>query len=284
LATSKLKGAKWSDGIRSALGKQDVEVHGIDPQSHTARVLVEADYRMKLLGMGLEESIPEVPCYFDRVKLLPDGSAPPMDVARWWFTLNYDHVVANQTRTAFSFNGSGVKVLSETEFINKQGQRIHSGTSQGPTKTFAEDFTKHFDALAGKYPVYRQLKNVFDLALVSSLIRREDLTGRVRWHQTFFGAPDPEGSNLTYHVRQDRAATQVDSVMNEKFLTVRKRNSRIKHHMVGVSGGVSYDVSKILRQEYSSDEKQLSTAVEDGTPGGNSHWWWDGSAAIADSN
>lgn len=278
LATTKLKGKQWSAEVRNTLGKQDVEVFGIDPQTHAARVLVEADYRMKLLGMGLEESIPEVPCYFDRVKLAADGSAPPMDVVRWWFTLNYDDVVANDDRTAFAFNGTGVKVLSETEFINDLGDRIHTGTSHGPTKSFARDFTDHFDELADMYPVYRQLKNVFDLALVSSLIRQEDLTGKTRWNRTFFATPETAGSSmLTYRVRKDRTATQVDSVLNEKILTARKQNSRVKHRLIGVSGGISYDVDEILRSDYSADgDQKLAQGLSAGAPGADKgHWWWD---------
>ena len=281
LATTKLKGNKWSAGVRSTLGKQDVEVFGIDPQTHAARVLVEADYRMKLLGMGLEETIPEVPSYFDRVKLAKDGSPPPMDVVRWWFTLNYDDVVTNADRTAFSFNGTGVKVLSETEFINDRGERIHTGTSHGPTKSFARDFTDHFDKLAKKYPVYRQLKNVFDLALVSSLICREDLTGKTHWHRTFFASPESGSSDLTYQVRKDRTATQVDTVLNEKILTVRKQSSRVKHRLIGVSGGISYDVDQILGNEYTLEnkldsEQSLASGVKNGAPDAQQkNWWWD---------
>ena len=277
LATTKLKGKQWSTEVRNTLGKQDVEVFGIDPQTHAARVLVEADYRMKLLGMGLEESIPEVPCYFDRVKLAADGSAPPMDVVRWWFTLNYDDVVADGDRTAFAFNGTGVKVLSETEFINDLGDRIHTGTSHGPTKSFARDFTDHFVELADKYPVYRQLKNVFDLALVSSLIRQEDLTGKTRWNRTFFATPETGSSMLTYQVRKDRTATQVDSVLNERILTARKQNSRVKHRLIGVSGGISYDVEQILGSDYSADgDLELAKGFDVGTPGADQkHWWWD---------
>lgn len=281
LATSKLKGKKWSAGVRSTLGKQDIEVFGIDPQTHAARVLVEADYRMKLLGMGLEETIPEVLCYFDRVKLANDGSPPPMDVARWWFTLNYDDVVTSADRTAFSFNGTGVKVLSETEFINDGGERIHTGTSHGPTKGFARDFTDHFDKLANKYPVYRQLKNVFDLALVASLIRREDLTGKTYWHRTYFASPEPGSSDLTYQVRKDRTAVQVDTVLNEKVLTACKQSSRVKHRLIGVSGGVSYDVDDILRKEYTLEytpqsEQSLAGSVQKGAPDAQQkNWWWD---------
>jgi len=40
LATTKLKGKRWSQEIRSVLGQQDIEVFGIDPKTHAARVLV----------------------------------------------------------------------------------------------------------------------------------------------------------------------------------------------------------------------------------------------------
>ena len=170
-----------------------------------------------------------------------------------------------------------MKVLSETEFINDLGDRIHTGTSHGPTKSFARDFTDHFDELADKYPVYRQLKNVFDLALVSSLIRQEDLTGQTRWNRTFFAPTQLGDSTLAYQVRQDRTATQVDSVLNEKILTARKQNSRVKHRIIGVSGGISYDVNEILRSEYSVDgDSELARGLDAGALGAkNEHWWWD---------
>ena len=46
----------WCEQFRTVVGKQDIEVFGgLDPQTRAARTLVEADYRMKLVGMGLED-------------------------------------------------------------------------------------------------------------------------------------------------------------------------------------------------------------------------------------
>ena len=64
-------------------GKQDIEVYGLDPRTRAARILVEADYRMKLVGMGLEDGVPGVVSYLNLIK----GPPPPMGVLRWWFTL-----------------------------------------------------------------------------------------------------------------------------------------------------------------------------------------------------
>ncbi|MFT7631249.1 MAG: hypothetical protein ACI87E_002286 [Mariniblastus sp.] len=278
LANTKLTGKRWAEGIRLALGQQDVEVFGIDADTHAARVLVEADYRMKLVGMGLEATIPEVPSYLDRIKLTPDGNVPPMDVVRWWFTLNYDDIVADAARSTFTFNGTGVKVLSETEFIDDQGERVHTGTSHGPTKSFARDFTNHFDAMADEYPVYRQLKNVFDMALVASLIRNQDLSSKTQWNRTFFGSAQSDSDGrLVYQVRRDRVATQVDSVLNDKILKIRKSSSTIKHHIVGVSGGISFNVSEILEKGIQADvDGGLAEESLKAKPDAEElTWWWD---------
>ena len=283
LATSKLKGNAWSKAIRQNLGLQDIEVFGIDPETHAARVLVEADYRMKLIGMGLEESIPEVRSYLDRVQLGPDGQLPPMDVVRWWFTQNYDHIIADKDRLVFQLEGSGVQVMSENEFVTAQGDRVHTGKSNAPTEGFAKDFTKHFDKLADEYPVYRQLKNVFDMALIASLIRKENLDQKVDWNRTFFDLPKARQASgkLAYRVRTDQAPRNVDSVLNDKILKHRKRGSTVKHHIVGVSGGISYDSGEVLKVAYVDDEGKLaeeakrSNIDEAELDNDALKWWWD---------
>ena len=52
-----------------AMGTQDVSVFGVPANSHFASVLVEADYRMKLVGLGLEEGVLGVPSYLSGVRV-----------------------------------------------------------------------------------------------------------------------------------------------------------------------------------------------------------------------
>ena len=68
--------AKWLEDLRSQLGKQDIEVWGVDPRTRVGRVMIEADYRMKLVGMGLEEGVVGVPSYLELIKV-EKGEAPP---------------------------------------------------------------------------------------------------------------------------------------------------------------------------------------------------------------
>jgi hypothetical protein len=127
----------WLATLRKQLGRQSIAVDGIDPRTRVARVLVEADYRMKLVGMGLEEGAAGVPSYLSLIKVAPGQAPPPLDVLRWWFTLRYDAVQASESRDAFEIRGAGAQVLSETELLTALGQRVHTGKSDPLNAEFA---------------------------------------------------------------------------------------------------------------------------------------------------
>ena len=253
---------KWLDQLQQSLGKQDITVYGIDPRTRVARVLVEADYRMKRVGMGLEEGVLGVRSVLDSMLRDPPGS---MSVIRWWFTLNYKAIQATPERHAFSFRGPGVKVLSENEFLTRQGKRVHTGKSDLATAKFAESFTRNFPALAKKYPIYAELKNVFDLALVAGLLQAEDLTGQVGWHLTHWGDPDQ------YEVARGTAPRRVDTIINHRLV-----GNRV---IAGVSGGVTVDTSRFVRadaiqvDDYGALEAERATSRPGTKP--RDAWWWD---------
>ncbi|MCA9112105.1 MAG: DUF1598 domain-containing protein, partial [Planctomycetaceae bacterium] len=43
---------RWMKTLGEKLGRQDIEIYGVPADSRAARVIVEADYRMKLIGIG----------------------------------------------------------------------------------------------------------------------------------------------------------------------------------------------------------------------------------------
>jgi hypothetical protein len=256
----------WLAQLRSSLGRQDIEVYGLDPRTRAARVMVEADYRMKLVGMGLEPGVPGVESYLASIELGPGQSPPPMGVLRWWFTLDYDALLTGAGGQAFAIRGQGVRVLSENELLTRQGQRVHTGTSDVLNKRFADSFTAHFEALAQKYPVYAELRNLFDLALVAALVDEQDLAGRVGWHLTCFG---PGGG---YPVASGEAPREVETVINHRVIGG-------VNVVAGVSGGVRADPVSLVRPsavETEGDGRlsagQAAAAPKDLPPGA---WWWD---------
>jgi len=181
--------SRWLEALRSQLGLQDVDTFGIPANTHVARVLVEADYHMKLIGIGLAAGTHNVPSYLDLISIPKGEAPPPMDVLRWWFTLNYDALLATPDHLAFELRGQAVQVQSENELLTAQGHRVHTGAAEPLNREFARQFTEHFEDLCTIYPVYAELQNTFDLALAAAIIMRQGLADQVDWHMTCFGDP-----------------------------------------------------------------------------------------------
>ena len=190
-----------------------------------------------------------------------------MGVLRWWFTLNYESIQTSQDHLAFNIRGQGVKVESENEHITAQGERNHTGESEPLNRQFAESFTKHFDELCAKYPIYAELRNLCDLALAASLVREEGLADKVGWHMAYFGDPQ------AFAVEQGAAPKEVESVVNCRVLEGKGR------FIAGVSGGVIVKPSELVSRKAIQvesypqlQEKRPSNAAK---PQAADRWWWD---------
>ena len=53
-----------------------ITVNGVSPKTHFAQVMVEADYRMKLIGIGLETPPVRLVSYVDRAKPSESAATP----------------------------------------------------------------------------------------------------------------------------------------------------------------------------------------------------------------
>ena len=142
----------------------------------------------------------------------------------------------------------------------KLGKRIHTGQSDQLNRQFATSFTKHFDSLAKRYPVYADLENVFELAIVASIVRTARQNGDITWPMSHL--LDVE----KYEVATARVAREVPSIVNHRLINQ-------KHVVCAVSGGVSFrsaistqagDVGRV------TDRPANVVAAE-----GSATWWWD---------
>lgn len=257
---------KHYEEIRSRIGLQDAVFFGIDPRSRVAQVLLEADQHMKLIGIGLEPGTKNVPSYLSMIQLKPGEQPPALDVLRWWFTTNYDAIVASENGDAYEISGQGVKVLSENELLTDQGKQVHTGKSDPLNEKFAANFTKDFAALAAKYPVYAELRNVFDLALVVSLLDAEDLANQANWHPTFFL------DAVSFPTATENVPKFVDTVMNRRVIKGTQ--------LIGVvSGGVSVNTKELVDRARMQKDSERKLDVERKRSIHKSEveraWWWD---------
>ena len=87
--------------MAKALGMQNVRIWGVPAESHFAKTLVEADYRMKLISLGLERTA--VKSLRSHLSMIPAGGN---STQRWWFAPLYDPFVKSvKTAMAFQFAG-----------------------------------------------------------------------------------------------------------------------------------------------------------------------------------
>ncbi|RIK88609.1 MAG: hypothetical protein DCC67_00265 [Planctomycetota bacterium] len=264
---------EWLEGLRRALGVQDVEYYNVDPASRIANLLFFADYHMKLIGMGLAEGVPGVSSYLAAVRVGPDGRPPAMSVLRWWFSMPQLVVDATAERDAFAVPQRCIEVLSENEMLAARGQRVHTGQSDDDNRRFAESFTKNFAAIADKYPFYGELERVFELALAISIIERQQLAEMAGWSPSLF----LDDARLA--LPKGRAPRTVETVINHRVIGGR-------HVIAGVSGGVWLDggtSAKVIGATGDAAAKLAAIKASPRTPlalpsNGHEHdmaWWWD---------
>lgn len=255
----------FTEQLEKKLGPQDVRINGVPLDSRVARVILEADYRMKMIGIGKMDGGPEIPSYFDLARHDSQSSAGALDALRWWLTMKYDAVLHSEDRDVFEIRGSSVLCRSENEKITAEGERIHTGQASLANRLFAQHFTEHYEQLARNDLIFADLQNIFDLALVAALVQHERLDRRVGWDRGVFAASG------TYRPESFPLPKTVHSVANYRVYGGREI-------VVQVAGGVRADLLSVVRNDHVyrtverlknlADKGRASDLPED-------RWWWD---------
>jgi len=162
-------------GMEQAVGPQVVSVGGVPGDSRFATVLVAADFRMKRIGMGLEPSgIRELPSYLSLVP--PGGKAATLP--RFWLEAEYDPIARDPDELAWRLSGRRMKCLTESDALAGGAVQRGAGPADRVAQRWCAAMTAHYDALAKRQPVFAELVNVVDLAVVAALVRGRQLDAR----------------------------------------------------------------------------------------------------------
>ena len=251
------------DGLRTSLGLQKVRVLGISPNTHFAQVMVEADYRMKLIAIGMEK--PPYQKLIPYIKNADPASGNRNALQRWYFTPNYDCLKVSEDHQAMELVGYGVKLIGENEFVAANGQRSKAGASSRASTVFTNSFSKFYPEVAARSPVYAQLRNLIDMAVAAAFIQHEDYYSQAGWEMRLFG---DEGQ---FPVETHQAPTQVDTVVTSVW-----KGNRL---MTPVGGGVHVEAALALKSENllkdeggKVEQARQQTQLDHLKPG---QWWWD---------
>ncbi len=255
----------WTKQLKDQLGVQDITLYGVPDTSRVARVLIEADYRMKMIGIGKMDAGDNIPSYFDLLAKHNNNAPQKLEALRWWLTMKYDSVMHNTQRTAYQVVGSSVLCQSENQIVTKDGERLQTGKAEELNREFASNFTKHYQELAQQDLVYADLQNIFDLAMVAALMRNEQLAQRAGWEMNAFAA------NGAYRPAELEPAHTVETVVNHRVYNG-------KDVVVQVAGGVRVDTRSVVKNKnnlkVSDKVGTLSTQSKaPALPVGR--WWWD---------
>ena len=94
-----------------------------------------------------------------------------MGLARWWFVTDYAPMGTNAQKTVFRIQGPHIKLLNEEMLLARDGSKIGKGNASKPDQ-FSVDFTAAFPDLETKFASFSDLRNLFDLVLVATLLQQ----------------------------------------------------------------------------------------------------------------
>jgi hypothetical protein len=239
------------------LGPQKISVFGVPPDSHFARVLVEADYRMKLIALGKEQ--PGVLGLRSQLSLLtPNGNS----LQRWWFVPLYNPIEVDNEGLAFHLSGQRAQLLAQDEWSDGAGRRGDASFTRRSTEKFAQLFTEHFEDLAAKSPAFAELQNVFDLAVFGALLEREG------WVQRF----DLPMGRLLNESSWPLTKHPIPATVDSQATTTNRGNL-----VLGLVGGVTLVPSQVLDQplqrETNNSLRDVRQAALPASKEPRSAWW-----------
>ncbi len=162
--------------MEQALGPQVVTVSGVPRTSHFARTLVAADFRMKRLAMGFEQSpVGNMPSFMD---MLATSRGSQSATPRWWLAPKYEPLARDAEGLAWQIRGQGVQCLTEEDHFNAEGKKESSSKGSTTATKWANTLTERFTALADHDSSFGQLRNAMDLAVVAALLDKEGLLAK----------------------------------------------------------------------------------------------------------
>jgi hypothetical protein len=247
-------------GMRESLGAQKVRVDGVSPASHFAQVMVEADYRMKLIGIGLERPPVKMSTW---IELTSAGGVAANALQRWYFVPEYKCVRVAEDDLAIEFVGRGVRLVGADEAVMPDGRRMSADRASQASKTFTEAFTRKYPEIAARHPVYAQLRTLIDLAVAAAYLQEHDAYGRVQWDAAALR------DEQICRIERFQPPTTVEPAINAIW-----RGNRL---LTPIGGGISLqprlalDAPNLLMDEQGTVTKAREASLA--VPAGR--WWWD---------
>lgn len=243
-------------GTRDALGMASVVTFGIKSESHMAKRMIEADYRMKLIGIGIEPPPIKMSTFYNQIK------SPPKEVLqRWWFVPNYERIGISEDRLSANLVGAGIKLL--TENYDRDGKGGMQKSKRKPTaasKSYSDSFTKNFEQIAKLSSSFGQLRNATDLLVAAAFLQRENLYSKVDWQPKWIS-----DQRIEYGPRLP--IKSAPCLVNSKW--------KGRRFFTLAGGGISIAPFEAFKPDNLLTISKRTFAANRPAEIGDGRWWWD---------
>lgn len=253
--------AQLAAGMREALGMAKIRVFGAPADTHLAKVLIEADYRMKLIGIGLEKPPVKMVTFLAALRRANSGG-----LQRWWFTPNYDCVRVADDRLAMELVGRGVQLQSEDKVIGPDGRLLNENAAPNKASDqFVASFTENYEKIAAREAVFAQMRNCIDLLVAAAFMQREDYFGRIGWMAATLLSEEQLPTRTLHAPQQAPCAANSLWKGNRLFTPAGGGVSILPHEALAPQRLLKDDGGALARQRAQAARR----IPED-------RWWWDG--------
>ncbi|MCA9082787.1 MAG: DUF1598 domain-containing protein [Planctomycetaceae bacterium] len=240
--------------MAQVLGNWNVTIFGLPESGHAAITAVEADFTMKRIALGLDR--PAVRGFLSHLEMARPGENT---MRRWWFAPRYEVLERSTDGLAWRLAGPRLQLLSQEELVDVQGIRSDAPFKEVSAERYTKQFNRHMDALCAQFACFAGIQNLFDLSVVSALIRSERLAEQAGWVPGLF--LDDERLPLN----EFPVPREVPSLVNVKMSG--------RSLMIGlIGGGVTIVPEQVIGRTVELKPEQQPTIV---APAVRTTWWWD---------
>ncbi len=248
---------KLAGQAEQVMGPQEISLTGIPKDSRYARTLVSADFKMKRLSMGLEQTPAYMPSLLEMAQA-KDTRFRKM-APRFWMECDYQPVAVSKDGNVWQLRGQGVKTLTDEQYFDKDGNKKAKGTANKLAQQWAASMTDNFEQLSQDEPVFRELRNLMDMSVVAAIIKQDQLVEKLNMN-----LPGILGHEMvstpSWNIPQ-QVPTQCSFVkLSESWL-------------VTASGGV--DVDSFAVAEKTETVPSLGKLAVLASKRSADNWWWN---------
>lgn len=233
---------------------QTVRVDGMQRHTRVAKLLVDADYKMKKVGAGLETLPISSPFIGNSEAVLRDwraqiaaGTHPNVQsgITRYWFTPGrFTHGEARESRNMIRFGLTQVVLKDEAETYSG-GRHISTGKVNPYARAFTCSWTDRMEDTYRAEPLWQEMRNIFRWFALARVMRDLDAFAQA--------GLDPEFLLDRYQVPRVELPATLPGVSRLEVATRRDEKNNTFTYVQSFCGGVDVGFANPLEKEEDRD-------------------------------